>query len=586
MAKYDIFISFKHTDDDGRITKDCEMAESLYFALQKKGYNPFFSKRSIIDVGRSDYIDLINEALEEAKILVAVATSRANLTSPWVKREINMFSAMMMQENDGSRVIISFLSPDFPLKQLPANLSDRQFFLDEKGVVYFIDTSFNMASGFRNEDGNTTLLYDNNPIPLQASATTIPNSIIEKLEIGDKLNGKYTILKKIGQGGMANVYMAISERVNKIYAIKEIRKDSALNFETAVRALQVEIDILKHLEHPALPGIFDIIDTKDAFIVIMEYIKGTTLQTVLDEFGAQPEEHVIEIAKQLADVLYYLHSRTIPIIYRDVKPANIFLQPDSKIKLIDFGTAREYKQTALHDTTYLGTVGYAAPEQFGGMGQTDCRTDIYGLGVTLYHLVTGKSPAEPPYEILPIRQINPKLSSGLEYIIQKCTKKDPEQRYQSASELMYDLEHIDELGKKPSRFSLFRGKKLTELNLNKADRIKAATPEKKPVAPSSPITGFTLPGTSVTVKNNVPVIPPVAKPNYASTAELTETAELMETAKLTEAPVKSTEPAEVTVDLDSHNYTDPSLEDTLAKLAALDPASQKIITDLIDKLSK
>ena len=140
-----------------------------------------------------------------------------------------------------------------------------------------------------------------------------------------------------------------------------------------------------------------------------------------------------------------MHSRTPAIIYRDMKPANVMLKPDGNITLIDFGTAREYKEKNLADTTCLGTVGYAAPEQFGGMGQTDARTDIYCLGATLYHLVTGMNPCEPPYEIKPIREINPSLSSGLERIIQKCTQRNPEDRYQSCAELMYALEHYEEI---------------------------------------------------------------------------------------------------------------------------------------------
>lgn len=108
-----------------------------------------------------------------------------------------------------------------------------------------------------------------------------------------------------------------------------------------------------------------------------------------------------------------------------MKPANIMLKPDGNVTLIDFGTAREFKEKNLADTTCLGTVGYAAPEQFGGMGQTDARTDIYCLGATLYHLVTGCNPSEPPYEMKPIREINPSLSSGLERIILKCTQRQP-----------------------------------------------------------------------------------------------------------------------------------------------------------------
>ena len=265
------------------------------------------------------------------------------------------------------------------------------------------------------------------------------------LEIGSLVDGKYKILNKVGQGGMSVVYLAMNERANKQWAVKEVRKDGIKDFEVVKQGLVAETDILKKLNHPNLPSIVDVIDTEDSFIIIMDYIQGNSLNKALDEYGAQSQPNVIKWAKQLCDVLGYLHTRKPAIIYRDMKPANIMLKPDGNITLIDFGTAREFKEKNLADTTCLGTVGYAAPEQFGGMGQTDARTDIYCLGATLYHLVTGMNPCEPPYEIRPIREINPLLSSGLEEIILKCTQKDPNNRYQSAAELMYDLEHIEGL---------------------------------------------------------------------------------------------------------------------------------------------
>lgn len=265
------------------------------------------------------------------------------------------------------------------------------------------------------------------------------------LEIGSLVDGKYRILSEIGHGGMSVVYMAINEKANKTWAIKEVRKDGVLDFEAVRQGLIVETDMLKKLKHPYLPSIVDVIENDNSFLIVMDYIEGNALSTTLAEYGPLPQEYVIEWAKQLCDVLGYLHSRTPAIIYRDMKPANVMLKPDGTITLIDFGTAREYKEKNLADTTCLGTIGYAAPEQFGGMGQTDARTDIYCLGTTLYHLVTGHNPSEPPYEVKPIREINPALSSGLENIILKCVQKDPNERYQSCAELMYDLEHYDEI---------------------------------------------------------------------------------------------------------------------------------------------
>ncbi len=265
------------------------------------------------------------------------------------------------------------------------------------------------------------------------------------LEIGSIVDGKYKILSEIGHGGMSIVYMAINEKANKTWAIKEVRKDGVLDFEAVRQGLIVETDMLKRLRHPNLPSIIDVIEDETTLLIVMDYIEGNSLSKALEEFGAQPQEYVIEWAKQLCDVLGYLHSRQPPIIYRDMKPANIMLKPDGNLTLIDFGTAREFKEKNLADTICLGTIGYAAPEQFGGMGQTDARTDIYCLGATLYHLVTGCNPSEPPYEIKPIREINPSLSSGLERIIQKCTQRNPDDRYQSAAELMYALEHYEEI---------------------------------------------------------------------------------------------------------------------------------------------
>lgn len=264
------------------------------------------------------------------------------------------------------------------------------------------------------------------------------------LENGMIVDGKYKILNKIGRGGMSTVYLAMNERANRQWAIKEIQKKGNRYYRTMREELLAETDILKRLDHPNLPKIADVLEYKDIFLIVMDYIEGRPLSLTLQEQGAQSQEVVVAWAKQLCDVLEYLHSRKPPIIYRDMKPANIMLRPDGRVMLIDFGTARESKEEHVEDTICLGTVGYAAPEQFGGNGQTDARTDIFCLGRTLYHLLTGHNPCMPPYEIYPIRHWNPQLSSGLEEIIWKCVQNDPQERYQSCAELLYALEHYRE----------------------------------------------------------------------------------------------------------------------------------------------
>ncbi len=267
------------------------------------------------------------------------------------------------------------------------------------------------------------------------------------LEIGSLIDGKYRILNKVGQGSMGVVYMAMNERANKTWAIKEVQKDGKQDFEVVKQGLIVETDMLKRLDHAHLPSIVDVIDSNESFLIVMDFIEGRTLKAILDDEGAQPQEDVIEWAKQLCDVLGYLHSRKPPIVYRDMKPSNVMLKPDGSVILFDFGTAREYKETSVEDTVCLGTRGYAAPEQYGGHGQTDARTDIYCLGATMYHLLTGHNPSQPPFEMYPIRQWNANLSSGLEAIILKCTSENPEKRYQSCAELLYALEHYWETDK-------------------------------------------------------------------------------------------------------------------------------------------
>lgn len=265
-------------------------------------------------------------------------------------------------------------------------------------------------------------------------------------QIGDVIDGKYKILTQIGAGGMSKVYLAMDSRLNKQWAVKELEKKAHdKNNDVVIQSAIAEAGMMKKLDHPNLPRIVDIIDEENVIYVVMDYIEGEPLDKILEEYGAQPQDLVIEWAKQLCEVLMYLHNRKPPIIYRDMKPGNVMLKPDGNLKLIDFGIAREYKEQNLADTQCLGTRGYAAPEQYGGKGQTDQRTDIFCLGVTIYHLVTGKNPAEPPYEIYPIRKWNPSLSSGLERIVDKCTQLNPEDRYQSCEELLYALNHYNEI---------------------------------------------------------------------------------------------------------------------------------------------
>lgn len=261
------------------------------------------------------------------------------------------------------------------------------------------------------------------------------------LEIGVIVDDRYKIIRVLGRGGTSCVYLAKNIRLNNYWAIKEVYKGGFIGRKGT--SLIAEARTLTKLRHPRLPTIVDIIETERAYLIVMEYITGESLDKVLRQHGAQPVELVIKWGIQLCDVLQYLHTQQPAIIYRDMKPANIILKPDGNIALIDFGLAREFKYDNVSDTSNLGTRGYAAPEQYDPNMQTDARTDIYSLGVTLYYLVTGRDPCLPPYGISSVRTYDPTLPSQLDAIIQRCTEFNPEMRYQTAGELRNELNKIE-----------------------------------------------------------------------------------------------------------------------------------------------
>lgn len=257
-------------------------------------------------------------------------------------------------------------------------------------------------------------------------------------EPGEILNGQYEVLRLLGRGGTGTVYLVSDNRQKHIWAVKAVDRSCVDDDVSFMRRTEA----LRKLRHPRLPSIVDLFETDDALCVVMDYIEGRTLSEVIRESGPQPQDQAVKWACQLCEVLDYLHSCQPPVIYRDMKPANIMLKPDGSIVLFDLGIAREYKEWEMEeDTTCLGTPGYAAPEQFGGNGQSTPRTDIYCLGATLYHILTGISPAQPPYEMYPIRKIDPGLSSGLESIILKCTRRNPQERYGNCKELLAELKN-------------------------------------------------------------------------------------------------------------------------------------------------
>ena len=262
------------------------------------------------------------------------------------------------------------------------------------------------------------------------------------LQPGEVLQGRYEIIRVIGKGGMSVVYLARDLKTNATLAVKDVERTGKDKNQMVEQNLAAEGKMLMQLLNPHLPKIYEIIENSTNFMFVMDYIQGESLDKVVAREGAQDMEKVLDWGMQVCDVFHYLHSQPVPIIYRDMKPANVMLQPDGQLKMIDFGTARTQKLGVVMqaDTVCIGTAGFAAPEQYGGIGQSTARTDIFCLGATLYNLITGHSPCDRPTGILPLSQWNPALAGcPLEEIIAKCTRNDPNERYQTALELREDL---------------------------------------------------------------------------------------------------------------------------------------------------
>lgn len=261
------------------------------------------------------------------------------------------------------------------------------------------------------------------------------------LKIGTVFDEKYEVLKQIGEGGFSKVYLAMNQKLNQQWVIKEIdNKKNATNMKQVL----AEAKMMQSFDHSAIPRIVDMIEEEDFTYIVMDYVSGQSLAYELKKNGPQSQDVVIEWAKQICNVFGYLHSLNPPIIYHDLKPGNIILkEPERNLKLIDFGAARP----CINGNAIGGarTKEYAAPEQQSETrGSTDERTDIYCIGTTLYRLLTGKFPPVLPEPVGSIREKFPELniSKGMDNIIKKCTQIDPNKRFQSAAELMAALENI------------------------------------------------------------------------------------------------------------------------------------------------
>ena len=268
------------------------------------------------------------------------------------------------------------------------------------------------------------------------------------LSRGQKINERYEIIKTIGEGGMANVYLANDTILDRKVAIKVLRGDLS-NDEKFIRRFKREALSVSNLSHPNIVEVYDVGEEEGNYYIVMEYIEGKTLKQLLQKRGALTLTEVIDIMSQLTDGLSHAHEAYI--IHRDIKPQNIMIEDNGLVKITDFGIAMALNSTQLTQTnSVMGSVHYLPPEQANGKGST-VKSDIYSLGILMYELLTGSVPfkGDNAVEIalkhmkekLPsIRKQNPTIPQSVENIVLKATAKNPKNRYDTVREMYNDLQ--------------------------------------------------------------------------------------------------------------------------------------------------
>jgi hypothetical protein len=262
---------------------------------------------------------------------------------------------------------------------------------------------------------------------------------------GTLLHERYQLVREIGKGGFGVVYLARDmKRRRRLVAVKQINigKLSARESIDATDSYNREVTLLSKLRHRRLPRLYDHFTDPEHWYLVLSYIEGQTLDVYLQTQPnkALPFKKVIDIGLQLCDVLHYLHTQQPPIIFRDVKPANILQTPRGRIYLIDFGIARQFNPARIKDTGPLGSPGYAAPEQYGRT-QTTIHTDIYGLGATLQTLATGKEPPELQGDE-PFPGADSRLRQTFQNLVDQMLERDSYRRPQSIHEVKTRLEAL------------------------------------------------------------------------------------------------------------------------------------------------
>ncbi len=274
------------------------------------------------------------------------------------------------------------------------------------------------------------------------------------LETGTVLDDTYRIVKLLGKGAMGNVYVIERIKDDKTFVAKELifSSETGPEPETAWEIFRREAEFMMKFEHPGIPRMHGTFTQDGREYLIMDFIEGKNLEEIINSSELPlNEKDAVKWAIELAEIIDYLHNAFHkPVVYRDLKPSNIIIAPEGKVKLVDFGIVRYYNPDKNTDTFSYGSPGYAPPEQYKGRGQTTPQTDVFALGVILYQMLTKYDPTLKPFHFPPPGALNLSLSVELEDIIKKAIQLDPMKRYISMAEFKEVLEKYRVKSRYPS----------------------------------------------------------------------------------------------------------------------------------------
>lgn len=425
MGQGNVFISYRR--DGG-----AAMAGRISDHLTAKGYTVFFDMETIHSGKFNDQIvEAICTCDDVLLVLPPRALDRCVDEEDWVRKEVRL--AIQNGKNIIPIIMPGFVFPDV----LPADMDSIRYMEGVMVANEYFSSMIERIEGF--------LTCNQKKKNQDAFAQ------------GNVVGGRYEVVCEIGRGASATVYLAVDTATNMQVAIKRIRSQDCINYAAVLEQAKKEFEIQKSCVHSGISVIRGCFETADEFSIVMDYIEGEDLFTMLENRGRILEAEVVAWGIQICTALQYLHTKEVPVFMGDIKPANVMIKKNGEAILVDFGAAQPKQTVCLADTTVLGTNGYAAPEQY--MGIRNACTDIFNLGMTLYHALTGLSPYECYGHLMSVRDVVPELSKDINKIIAKCTNLYVADRYQTVAALKKDLEKLAVKSKKRSRIHNWLKKK-------------------------------------------------------------------------------------------------------------------------------